>query len=233
MAIKSLRVWLSQADAIVAESIITNRWARVHLRRIHARNSSIPFPINKLIGFFTSSPDEAEAVLNKIADAALEDSEKLQTEKLTEESYWKWIFRSHRKKVPAFDARMQMCAIYYAHTEKALTVISMTQSKVEEISAELLVFREQLEGAPMMLEGCKAGLLQLYIDILNAETERLEKSRRSSELIKEERMRKLEESVKFGYDDLPTVKHIVGSDAAVEKFQRQLLGLHMPGPPVS
>ncbi|MCJ1397637.1 hypothetical protein MMC11_000833 [Xylographa trunciseda] len=264
-AIANLHVWITLSDSIVDASIITKTWARSHLGKIQARNSSTPFPFNTLVGFFMSSPDEAEvrAVLSKmakwerldidklhpvtevehkaltnlkdalikIAEVAFRGSEKVEIEKLTEESYWKWIFRSHKDKVPAFDARMQMCAKYYMQTERALTAISLVQSKIIQISAELLVFQSWLKRTPAILMGDKTSSLQLYRSILKAWTRRLTKSRDASRLLRDERERKFDESVTFEYDELPDAKYIVGNAEAVRKFQRQVFGEDIPGVP--
>lgn len=138
---------------------------------------------------------ELKAVLDSIALAALGDSEVLRKEKLSQKSYWKWLLRSYRDKMSDFDAKMGMCAAFYSHTEKALTVVSTTQLKMQQMRGELLVFRDGLQDAPLMLEGGKTVSPQLYIDILKVSVENLKATKESTKLLKGDRMRKLEESL--------------------------------------
>lgn len=138
---------------------------------------------------------ELKSVLDSIALAALGDSEVLRKEKLGQKSYWKWLLRSYRDKMSDFDAKMGMCAAFYSHTEKALTVVSTTQLKMQQMRGELLVFRDGLQDAPLMLEGGKTVSPQLYIDILKVSVENLKATKESTKLLKGDRMRKLEESL--------------------------------------
>ena len=139
---------------------------------------------------------ELKAVLDNIAIAALGDASLLRREKLSQQSYWRWILREHRDKMAEFDSKMEMCAAFYRHTEQALTVISTTQIKMQQMRGQLIVFRDGLADAPLMIESGKTVSLRLYIDTLKAGLNNLEATRKSTKLLKAEKMRQLEESMK-------------------------------------
>jgi hypothetical protein len=96
-------------------------------------------------------------VLDSIALAALGDSEVLRKEKVSQISYWQWILQSYRDKMADFDAKIEMFSAFCINTEKAITVVSTTtQLKMQQIKAELRVFRKGLQGAPFILGRDKA-----------------------------------------------------------------------------
>ena len=138
---------------------------------------------------------ELKAILDSIAIAALGDKELLRREKMSKTSYWKWILRDYRNQMSEFDAKMEMCAHFYKHTEQAITVISTTQLKLQQMRGQLIVFRDGLSDAPLMLESGKAVSLRLYIDTLKAGVANLEATRDSTRLLKAEKMRELEQGI--------------------------------------
>ena len=138
---------------------------------------------------------ELKDVLDSIALAALGDHEVLRKDQLGKKSYWKWVLRSHRDEMKDFEAKMEMCASFYAHTEQALTVVSTTLIKLQQMKGELLVFRDGLQDASLMLEGGKMVSLRLYIDVLKAGVNNLEATRKSTKLLKGKNMREIEEAM--------------------------------------
>lgn len=138
---------------------------------------------------------ELKNVLDSIALAALGDQEVLKQEKLGQKAYWKWVLRSHREKMKDFDAKMEMCANFYAHTEQAITVVSTTLIKLQQMRGELLVFRDGLQDTSLMLEGGKMVSLRLYIDVLKVGVSNLEETRKSTKLLKSKKIKEIEEAM--------------------------------------
>ena len=139
---------------------------------------------------------EMQGILDNIALIALGDRGKLQKGKMSQKSYWKWILRSYKHKMMDFDDKMEMSAAFYANTEQALKVIATTQLKMQQIRGELIVFRDALQEAPLQLENGKSVSLQLYIDILKAGVSNLEKTSKATKLLKQDKMKRLEVSLR-------------------------------------
>jgi len=141
--------------------------------------------------------NELKAILDSIALAALEDREILQKEKLNQTSYWRWILRAYRDKMSDFDAKMEMCAYFYDHTEKALLVLSTTQIKIKQIKSQLKALRDGLNDAPLMLDNGKPASLRLYIDALKGGVESLEATKKANRRVKAEKMSRIDEAIRF------------------------------------
>jgi len=139
---------------------------------------------------------ELKDLLVSIAIAALRDSKILEKERLKEKSYWKWILRSHREKISDFDVRVEMCASFYRYTEEALNVVELTHTKLQELMGQLTVFRDGLQNVGLSLEHGGEVSPQLSINMLKTSVERLEETRKSTKLLKGERMRRLEATYK-------------------------------------
>jgi hypothetical protein len=135
---------------------------------------------------------QLQDVLDNIAITVLGDKTKLQREKLKHKSYWKWLLRSYRDQMSDFDTKMEICAAFYAHVEQAFQVVSTTKFKMQQIRSELILFRDRLQEAPLHLQHNRKGSLQMYIKTLNTGVEALEASKKSTKLLKAERIRKLE-----------------------------------------
>ena len=95
-----------------------------------------------------------------------------------------------------FDAKMEMCASFYRHTEEALTVVELTQLKLQQLMGQVTVFRDGLEDVGLLLGDGDKFSPQLSIDMLKASVRSLEETRKSTKLLKGERMRRLEASFK-------------------------------------
>jgi hypothetical protein len=156
--------------------------------KVEEQVTKVLFQAQKQRGILTELKD----VLDSIALAALGDHEVLRKDQLSKKSYWKWVLRSHRTEMKDFDAKMEMCAAFYAHTEQALTVVSTTLIKLQQMKGELVVFRDGLQDASLMLEGGKMVSLRLYIDVLKAGVTNLEATRKSTKLLKGKKMREIE-----------------------------------------
>lgn len=79
-----------------------------------------------------------------------------------------------------FDAKIEMFSAFYINTEKAITVApTTTQLKMQQIKAELRVFRKGLQDAPFILGRDKTISPQLYSDILKASVQNLSATRKS------------------------------------------------------
>jgi hypothetical protein len=139
---------------------------------------------------------EMKGLLDNIALIALGDQETLQRVKMSQKSYCKWILRSYRNKMVDFDEKMEMCAAFYASTEQALKVITTTQLKMQQMRGELIIFRDALQEVPLQLENGKSVSLQLYLDILKAGVNNLEKTKRATKLLKQEKMKRLEATLR-------------------------------------
>lgn len=136
-----------------------------------------------------------KTVLDNIALAVLGDQETLRREKMSQKSYWKWILRSYRGTMSDFDTKMEMCAAFYAHTQKAVTVVATTQLKLQQMRGELVVYRDALQEAPLELRSGKTVSLQLYLNILKEGVNNLEATRKATKLLKREKVARLEESL--------------------------------------
>jgi hypothetical protein len=141
--------------------------------------------------------NELKAILDSIALAALGDKEVLRKEKLSQSSYWRWILRSHRDKMSDFDAKMEMCAHFYDHTEKALLVLSTTQIKIKQMKSQLKALRDGLNDAPLMLDHGMPAPLRLYIDALKGGVESLEATKQATRRVKAEKMSQIDEAIRL------------------------------------
>jgi hypothetical protein len=137
-----------------------------------------------------------KGVLDNIAITVIGDREKLQREKLKEKSYWRWIFRAYREKMADFDAKMEICAGFYAHAEQAYQVVTVTGFKMQQMRGELALFRDKLQEAPLYLESQGKGSLELFIGMLNNQVETLEATKKRTKRIKAEKIHRLEEKLK-------------------------------------
>lgn len=138
---------------------------------------------------------ELKAILDSIAIAVLGDKHLLRQEKMSKKVYWKWILREYRNQMSDFDAKMEMCAEFYKHTQQAITVISTTQLKLQQMRGQLIVFRDGLQDGPLMLDGGKTVPLRLYIDTLKAGIDNLETTRTATRQLKADKMRELEQGI--------------------------------------
>ena len=139
--------------------------------------------------------DDLRTVLDDIAFAAKGDGVILQREKLSQSSYWKWLFASYRDTMRDFDARMDMCARFYAHTEQAVEVINLTRDKMVGMKEGLRVFREGLEEAGWRLEGGGEVPLGLYLGALRDSVVHLERARGEAKVRRLEKVTRLQASL--------------------------------------
>lgn len=139
-----------------------------------------------------------KAILDDIAITVLGDKHKLEQEKLGQASYWKRILHSHRRKLADFDTQAELCASFYRDTRQALLVVSGAQLKLQHIQGELRQLRNKVEEAPVLL--LSDGIpLQLYINTLNSDVERLEATKTATKQLKNERVKTLESLFKNSY----------------------------------
>jgi len=127
-------------------------------------------------------------LLVTLALAFKEEDVVLETEKLHEAAYWKWLLRSHRQKLKGYDEKMELCAKFYRHLMDGGKIVEITLYKMQEMRGRVRGLRDELTKAPLQLQGEANPSLRLTINTIKSATAYLEDSRTISHKRRKERM---------------------------------------------
>ena len=119
----------------------------------------------------------------------------LDTKRLDDASYWKWILRSHRQKMKGYDKNMELCARFYKHLMEGEKVIAVTHFKMQEMRGRVRALRDELRKAPLMLHGETKPALKLTIDMIRSAAAYLDHSRTISHMQQKKRIRDFEKTM--------------------------------------
>jgi hypothetical protein len=137
---------------------------------------------------------EIKATMEAFAMIYLKDGKTLDTRRMNERSYWRWILRSHRDKMTDFDKTVSMCAKFYNITSTTVDRNRMVEVKLGSIKSELKAFQDKLSMSRLWLE--KDLPLEPFIRMLSDSVKSLEISDMAATKQKVEVMRRIDEAIR-------------------------------------
>jgi hypothetical protein len=162
-----------------------------YTNRLQKDAGAVIFQYQKTRGYIVKFRD----LLDTLALAFAEEGVILDKKKLNDAAYWKWLLRSHRRKMKGYNEMMELCAKFYRHLMDGQKVIELTLFNMQEMRGRVHGLRDELAKAPLQLQGEANPSLRLTIDAIKSAAAYLVNSRTISQKLREQRMSDFEQSM--------------------------------------
>lgn len=137
---------------------------------------------------------EMKATMETFAMIYLEDGQKLDNRRLSEQAFWRRILKPHRDKMANFEKTVSMCAKFYNLTEYTIEKNRMVELKMISIRSQLKAFQDNISLSRLWLQ--REMPLQPYLQMLSASVKTLETSDRAAKKQKVEVMKRIDAAIR-------------------------------------